>query len=79
MRFLRLWRLPILAVTITGLLYIAGYSYVRSKHYLAHYSGFAYGNTDNHWIAVGDLGLGFNPRRSNRWNQLLGLHPASLG
>ena len=53
-------RVLILALAIVGVLYVAGYSYVRSQHYLVHYSGFVQGNTDNHRIDVGDLGLGFN-------------------
>lgn len=41
--------------------YVGGYLFVRSQHWLVHRSGFAYGNTDNHSIAIGDLGWGFNP------------------
>ncbi len=60
MKFPHRWRLPLLALTCLGILYLAGYSYVRSRHYLVHSSGFAAGTIDNHRIAVGDLGLGFN-------------------
>jgi hypothetical protein len=42
-------------------LYIGGYLCVRSQHWLVHRSGSAYGNTDNHSVTVGDLGLGWNP------------------
>ena len=61
MQFLGRWRLPIVAVNIVGALYISGYGYARSNHYLVHYSGFVNNQTDNHRIAVGDLGLGINP------------------
>lgn len=41
-------------------LYGGGYVYVRTTHLLIHRSGFSLGKTDNHEIAAGDLGRGFN-------------------
>jgi hypothetical protein len=38
--------------------YVGGYLFVRSQHWLVHRAGFAYGKTDSHAVTVGDLGLG---------------------
>ncbi len=46
---------------VTGVLvavYVGGYLYVRSQHWLVHRSGFAYGKTDSHSVVMGDLGPG---------------------
>jgi hypothetical protein len=36
-------------------LYCGLYLYVRSNHWIVHRSGFAFGNTDNHRVVLGDV------------------------
>lgn len=50
-----------IAILLLAGLYVGGYLAARSRHYLVHYSGSAYGNTANHRIGAGDLGTGLNP------------------
>ena len=57
MRRLR-WIIVLLLVLTV---YCGGYVYVRQQQWLVHCSGFAYGNTDNHRVDIGDMGIGELP------------------
>lgn len=82
--------LVLLPLAAFAALYAGVYIFARSQHWLVHRSACIAGKTDTHTIAVGDLGLGFNPayRVANvsyvvftplRWAETAfwyGLHPA---
>ena len=48
------WRW-LLVATVMAVTYVGAYLWVRSQHYLVHYSGYAHGNTANHRVSTGDF------------------------
>jgi hypothetical protein len=53
-------RYAILGISLLSL-YCGSYLSVRNNHWIIHRSGYAFGNTDNHRVVKGDMGVMYTP------------------